>query len=108
MLEILLWIPFVVTDTLSPVKDLKVCDLFQQFGFARKETDGGLPERFYGDSAKMTSRPWITKTIWQDVADAKLGNPDLAQLISQCLRGGFMSASEIDSRLTDLTVALSL
>jgi hypothetical protein len=105
MLEILLWTPFVVTDASSQAKELKVCDLFQQYGFARKEADGGLPERFREDSAKMTSRPWITKTIWQDVADAELGNPDLAQLISQCLEGGFMSASDVETRLTDLTVA---
>jgi serine/threonine protein kinase len=105
MLEVLLWTPFVVTDTPSPVKELKVCDLFQQYGFARRMIDGGLPERFRGDLAKMTSRPWITKTIWQDVADAELGNPDLAQLISQCLEGSFMSASDVDSRLTDLMVA---
>jgi len=53
----------------------------------------------------MTSRPWITDTIWQDVAGAELGNPDLAQLISQCLKGSFMSASDVESRLTDLMTA---
>jgi len=101
MLEVLLWTPFVATG----INGLKVCDLFQQYGFARKEIDGGLPERFRGDSAKMTSRPWITETIWQDFVDAELGDPDLVQLISQCLQGSFTSASNVESRLTDLMAA---
>jgi len=100
MLEVLLWTPFVVTDM-----ELKVRDLFQQYGFARKEIDGGLPERFRGDSTKMTSRPWITKTIWQDIAAAEFGNPDLAQLISQCLEGSLVSANDVDSCLRDSMLA---
>lgn len=96
ILEILLWKPFVVAERGGPAETLKVCQLFEQYGFAREEKDGGLPERYRGDSVKMTSRPWITKAIWEDIASAKLDNPDLAQLVLQCLQGDFKTAGDVE------------
>jgi hypothetical protein len=94
-----------VVERGDPAETLKVCQLFEQYGFAREEKDGGLPERYRGDSVKMTSRPWITKIIWEDIASAKLSNPDLAQLVLQCLQGDFKTAGDVESHIERLIAA---
>lgn len=103
MLEILLWKPFIVQDDVAgQAGDLKICDLFQQYGFSRSEVDGGLPERYRGDSERMTRRPWITKTIWQSIANGELRNRSLTQLVLQCLDGSFDAAKEVETRVGEL------
>jgi serine/threonine protein kinase len=105
MLEILLWRPFVVVAGEDAAEALKVCELFDQYGFAREEKDGGLPERYRGDSEKMTRQPWITKTIWEDIANAELVNPDLAQLVLQCLQGDVKTARDAELHVERLIAA---
>ena len=105
MLEILLWKPFVV-ERRSTAARLEVCELFEQYGFARKEQDGGLPERYRGDSLKMTSRPWITITIWKDIANAKLASYDLAQLVLRCLEGDFKTVEDVELHVESLIAVI--
>jgi serine/threonine protein kinase len=105
MLEVLLWRPFVVVERGGAAEALKVCGLFEQYGFAHAEKDSGLPERYRGDSVKMTSRPWITKTIWENIANAELANPDLAQLVLQCLQGNVKIARDVELHVERLIAA---
>lgn len=103
MLEVLLWKPFIIEESAAgQVVQLRICDLFVKYGFLRRENDGGLPERYQGDSARMTSRPWITQTIWQDIAKAELGNSELTKLVLKCLDGGFKTAEEVENRVEEL------
>jgi hypothetical protein len=105
ILEILLWKPFVVMEGGSQTERLRVCELFERYGFARKEGDGGLPERYWGDSIRMTSRPPITMTIWQDIASAELANADLVQLVLRCLQGDFNTVENVVSHVGRLMTA---
>jgi serine/threonine protein kinase len=105
MLEILLWRPFVVVERDGAAETLRICELFEQYGFAREENNGGLPERYRGDSVKVTSRPWTTKAIWEDIANAELADPDLAQLVLQCLQGDFKTARDVELHVEKLIAA---
>jgi hypothetical protein len=54
---------------------------------------------------KMTSRPWITKTIWEDIANTDLLNRDLAQLVLQCLQGDVKTARDVQLHVGKLIAA---
>jgi serine/threonine protein kinase len=105
MLEILLWRPFVVVERGGAAETLRICELFEQYAFAREERCGGLPERYRGDPVKVTSRPWITKAIWEDIAKAELADPDLAQLVLQCLQGDLKAARDVELQVEKLIAA---
>ena len=92
ILEVLLWKPFVVTDG---THQLKVCDLFEKYGFARDEQEGGLPSKYRGDSAKMTSLAWVTQTVWRDMAESEVAYVDLKRLVMRCLNGEFATARDV-------------
>ena len=93
-LEVLLWKPFVV-HTSGADSQLRVCDLFESTGLARGVQDGGFPERYRGDTSRLTGHPWTTKSIWCDIARSKLGDHEQEQLILGCLEGRFNSMAEV-------------
>jgi serine/threonine protein kinase len=105
MLEVLLWKPFVVTDPTNNGQTLRICQLFESYGLARGEQDGGLPLRYQGDSAKLAGRPRATKTIWEDIAARELKDQDLTQLVLECLGSSFQTAEDVVRQLEVLIEA---
>ena len=96
ILEVLLWKPFVRSASTTAARpEYVVCDLFESYGLARGEHNGGLPQRYRGDTVKLTSRPWVTKTIWLDIACMELGDYELAQIVLSCLEEGHGSTQEV-------------
>ncbi|KAM3418107.1 hypothetical protein BST61_g6312 [Cercospora zeina] len=102
ILQVLLWKPFIVETAGLPDR---ICDMFENYGLARGEHDEntGLPERYRGDTAKLTSRPWATKETWRDMAAGELKDQALTRLVTRCLdgdeQGGFRQAVEVVRQL---------
>lgn len=105
ILQVLLWQSFVDECAGGPGR---ICDIFETYGLARGDQDGitGLPERYRGNTAKLTSRPWATKAIWRDIAAGELQDRALIRLVTRCLdgdeQGGFREAVEVVRQLQAL------
>ncbi|PPJ60828.1 hypothetical protein CBER1_10820 [Cercospora berteroae] len=102
ILQVLLWQSFIAES--ADMSD-RICDIFETYGLARGDPDDhtGLPERYRGITAKLTSRPWASKEIWRDVAAGELKDRTLERLVTRCLdgdeQGGFGEAVEVVRQL---------
>ena len=106
ILEILLWKPFVVRTsqtntqaTTTPKPEHSICEMYESYGLKRGEANGGLPAELKGNTVDLTSKSWVTKTIWTDIASAELGDVELTKLVLDCLESVFQSTEEVASHI---------
>jgi hypothetical protein len=111
MLEILLWTPF-ITQTVAVAGGMyipffssnddgetKLCidSIFEDRALRLGEANGGLPDRYAGNSAKLTSRPEATRNVLKSLAAENLAgaNEEASNVVLKCLNCQFTSATDI-------------
>jgi hypothetical protein len=85
MLEVLLWQPFVVSSGPSSRDSPKaVSEAFQR----RAIKLGEVPERYFGDTQKMTSKPSAVRRVMIDLCQTELpasAGSKLTKVVMDCL-----------------------
>jgi hypothetical protein len=88
MLEVLLWQPFVVSSNPSSKDSPKaVSEVFQRRAIKLGE-DRGVPERYFGDTQKMTSKPSAVRRVMVDLCQTELparAGSKLTKVVMDCL-----------------------
>jgi hypothetical protein len=113
ILEILLWKSFVVrrsatstqTSTTNANPEYSICEIYESYGIKRGWANGGLPSQYKGDTVKLTSESWVTKTIWNDIASSELGDAELTKLVLDCLESVFQDMQEVVSYIEAMVKA---
>jgi hypothetical protein len=98
LLELFLWIPFVRCDDYKDSKaPLRICDIFERRALEMGEGNGGLPQRYSGDTEKLTGRPEVTRHVWINIATNELAKEsiELSNIVLGCLEGGLSPIEEI-------------
>lgn len=89
MLEVLLWQPFIVSaDRRSKDSPKAISEHFQLRAIKLGEKEG-IPERYYGDTDKMTSKPTVVRRVMEDLCCTELpacAGSKLAEVVMDCLR----------------------
>ena len=97
ILELLLWRPFIIQATAGTKTVFRIDVIFEQRALQLGESNGGLPQHYAGDSAKLASRPNATKNVWKSLAieDVAQTNQAASDVVLKCLDSQFASASEV-------------
>ena len=93
-----LYIPFISQSTASTGSTvLRIGDMFERRALRLGEANGGLPDRYAGDSVKLTCRPNATKNVLKSLTTENLSqtNQEASKVVSKCLEGQFNSAAEV-------------
>jgi hypothetical protein len=96
IMEILLWKPFVERcDHSNLTSELKVAGLYEDLALGLGESV--IPQRYAGNSIKLTQSPVVIKEIWMQVAKRDLSgiDADLKDIVVKCLESQFVRAQEV-------------
>ena len=63
----------------------RIGDIFERRALRLGEANGGLPNSYAGDSAKLASRPHATKNVWKSLATEDLArtNQEASDVVSK-------------------------
>jgi hypothetical protein len=88
MLEVLLWQPFIVSENPGSKDSPKaVSEHFQLCAIRLGEIEG-IPERYFGDTRKMTSKPAVVRRVMEELCRRELppyAGSKLAKIVMDCL-----------------------
>ncbi|WPA97606.1 uncharacterized protein RHO25_002216 [Cercospora beticola] len=102
ILQVLLWQVFVQEATGAPDR---ICDLFETYALNRSgySDSTGIPEKYRGNTQKITSKPWATQAIWREIAVGELDDVKLTRLVIRCLESdaayAFREAKDVVKQL---------
>lgn len=108
LLELFLWMPFIERVDRSVLTSAeKICQDFEARGLRIGEAGGGLPERYAGNTIKLTSRPASTRRIWLELASQELSslNDEVSVIIRKCIEGTYTTINQVSGDLDEIHVA---
>jgi hypothetical protein len=94
--EIFLWMSFVQPNDCKDLdSELAVAKIYEETALGLGEDL--VPQRYKGNSQKLTRFPAVIRDVWVIIAKSNLGavNEDLGQVVVGCLEGKFVSAREV-------------